>query len=298
MRNRTEWTPRALDATRHGSAVIELWDRVLGSSWPVHPRTLLDAMPLGYGIESRGRLLGAIGFDATGAISFVIVDAARRREGIGRSLHDAALDYLSSAAPCWRLGGSHTIWRGVPDDLPSATRFFEALGWSLGSSVADLAMPLADFSLDPSLLTRAQSAGITFMRASASDASEVVAYARREHPEWTTYFQERFPEEPESVLVARDVADQIVAALLIDLPPRHTGRWSRILGAGVAEIGCVGVMASRNGEGIGSALVGLATAEVARAGAPAAFLAWTTRVTFYERLGYRLWHNYQTAERR
>jgi GNAT superfamily N-acetyltransferase len=291
------WTPRALNASLHGSAVIELWDRVLGSRWPIHPHTLLDAMPLGYGIESHGRLIGAIGFDATGAISFIIVDGARRREGIGTSLHDAAVDHLSSASPQWRLGGPHTIWRGVPDDLPDAARFFEALGWSLGASLADLAMPLADFSLDPSFIARARSAGVTFMRAAAVDASEVISYEEREHPEWANYFRERFPGEPESVLLGRDMAGHVIAALLIDLPPQHPGRWSRILGEDMAEIGCVGVAASRNGGGIGTALVGLATEEVKGAGAPVAFLAWTTRVSFYERLGYRLWHEYRMAAR-
>jgi len=52
-----------------------------------------------------------------------------------------------------------------------------------------------------------------------------------------------------------------------------------------------------NGQGIGTAMTSLATAQVQRAGARVAFLAWLTRVNFYARLGYKVWHAYQTATR-
>jgi len=36
---------------------------------------------------------------------------------------------------------------------------------------------------------------------------------------------------------------------------------------------------------------------VKKAGAPVAFLAWTSRITFYERLGYTVWREYRTGTR-
>jgi GNAT superfamily N-acetyltransferase len=160
-----------------------------------------------------------------------------------------------------------------------------------------MAMPLAGFTVDPALLARADAFGVKFAFATNDAADEVVAYEAREHPDWTDYFRRRFPAEPGSVLVGRDRSGEIVASLLIDLPPRHRGRWSRVLGEDMAEIGCVGVAAAVNGQGIGTALMALATAEVQRSHARVAFLAWTTHISFYARLGYKVWHSYRIATR-
>ena len=294
---KTKWSPRRLDPVRDRSAVRDLWELALGARWPIHAETLAASMPLAYGLGDTEKLSGAIGFDETGAISFVMVDPSRRREGIGRALHQAAVTHLAVAKPEWTLGGAHSFWRGIPDNLPDAGPYFTALGWTLGATVVDMAMPLAGFTVDPAAIARADAFGVKFAFASQDDAEDVIAYEGREHPNWTDYFRRRFPDEPGSVLVGRDRVGDVIAALLIDLPPRHRGRWSRILGEEMAEIGCIGVAASLNGQGIGTAMVALATAEVQRAGARVAFLAWTTRTDFYARLGYKVWHAYRMAIR-
>lgn len=293
----TKWSPRQLDPARDRNAVRELWELALGARWPIHAETLIASMPLAYGLGDSEKLSGAIGFDGTGAISFVMVDPSRRREGIGTALHQAAVDHLAAAKPEWTLGGAHSFWRGIPDNLPDAAPFFSKLGWTLGSTLVDMAMPLAGFKPDPAAIARADAFGVRFAFATQEDADDVLAYEGREHPHWTDYFRRRFPDEPGSVLVGRDRVGDVVAALLIDLPPTHRGRWSRILGEDLAEIGCIGVAASHNGQGIGTAMVALATTEVRRAGARIAFLAWTTRIDFYARLGYKVWHAYQLATR-
>ena len=294
---RTKWSPRPLDPVRDRSAVRDLWELALGARWPIHAETLMASMPLAYGLGDSEKLSGAIGFDETGAISFVMVDPSRRREGIGTALHQAAVAHLAAAKPEWSLGGAHSFWRGVPDNLPEAPPFFTALGWRLGSSVVDMVMPLAGYAVDPAVIARVDAFGVRFSFATKDDEADVMAYEAREHPNWTDYFRRRFPDEPKSVLVGRDRVGEVVAASLIDLPPRHRGRWSRILGEDMAEIGCIGVAASLNGQGIGTAMVALATAEVQRAGARISFLAWTTRIDFYARLGYKVWHAYQLATR-
>ena len=292
---KTKWSPRPLDPVPDRSAVRDLWELALGARWPIHAETLAASMPLAYGLGDTEKLSGAIGFDETGAISFVMVDPSRRREGIGTALHQAAVTHLAAAKPEWTLGGAHSFWRGIPDNLPDAPPFFAKLGWTLGSTVVDMALPLAGFTVDRQAAARADAFGVKFAFATKDDADDVIAYEAREHPNWTDYFRRRFPDEPGSVLVGRDRVGEVVATLLIDLPPRHRGRWSRILGEETAEIGCIGVAASINGQGIGTAMVALATAEVQRAGARVAFLAWLTRVSFYARLGYKVWHSYQTA---
>jgi GNAT superfamily N-acetyltransferase len=294
---KTKWSPRPLDPVRDRGAVRDLWEVSLGARWPIHGETLAASMPLAYGLGDSEKLSGAIGFDETGAISFVMVDPSRRREGIGSALHQAAVTHLAATNPELTLGGAHSFWRGIPDDLPDAPPFFTKLGWTLGQTVVDMTMPLAGFKVDQAAIARAAAFGVKFAFASQDDADEVIAYEAREHPNWADYFRRRFPDEPGSVLVGRDRVGDVVAALLIDLPPRHRGRWSRILGEDMAEIGCIGVAASINGQGLGTAMVSLATAEVQRAGARVAFLAWLTRITFYARLGYKVWHGYRTATR-
>jgi GNAT superfamily N-acetyltransferase len=121
---KTKWSPRPLDPVRDRGAVRDLWELALGARWPIHGDTLAASMPLAYGLGDNEKLSGAIGFDETGAISFVMVDPARRREGIGTALHQAAVTHLAGAKPEWTLGGAHSFWRGIPDNLPDAEPFF------------------------------------------------------------------------------------------------------------------------------------------------------------------------------
>ena len=262
----------------------------------MHADALMAATAVGYVFDGPDGLVGAIAFDESGAISYVIVDPSWRRQGIGRALHDAAVRHFATP-PQWHLGGQRSIWPGAPTDLPDAEPFFERLGWVMGHTVVDMSMRASDFRADPEHAARAAAAGVHFERASQDDGDDVIAYESREHPIWVPYFRSRFPADPASVLVARDRAGAVVGALLLNLPPRYRGRWSRILGEDMAEIGCVGVAAASNQQGIGTALVAEATQLVKDAGAPVAFLAWTSRVTFYGRLGYTVWREYRTATR-
>ena len=289
--------PRPLDPARDRAALLELWDTCLGVEWPAHADALMAATPLGYVYETPERLIGAVAFDDTGGISYVIVDPKWRRKGVGRALHDAALAHPQAAGAQWRLGGRTSIWPGVPTNLSDAAQFLTKLGWVLGTTVVDMTRPTEGFSIAPEWTARATAAGVKIEWAKKGDADKVIEYESREHAMWVPYFRSRFPDEPESVLLARDRKGHIVGALLIDMPPNHRPRWSRILGEDAAEIGCVGVAASVNGQGIGTALVAEATRFVKEKGAVTAFLAWTSRITFYGRLGYEVWREYRYGTR-
>src|SRR5437867_11794319 len=75
--------PRPLDLARDRAALLQLWEVTLGATWPVHADALIAATPLGYVFETPDQLVGAIAFDESGAISYVIVDPSWRRQGIG-----------------------------------------------------------------------------------------------------------------------------------------------------------------------------------------------------------------------
>jgi predicted N-acetyltransferase YhbS len=65
-----------------------------------------------------------------------------------------------------------------------------------------------------------------------------------------------------------------------------------LLGPAAGTIGCVGVAAARQGEGIGTALVARASETLRDAGTRTCHIGWTTRESFYRRAGYRPWRRY------
>lgn len=291
------WPIRALDPEHDGNPIVALWERAL-PTWPIPRDRLLAATTAGHVVEDRGRLLGAIARQPTG-IGYLMVDPEMRRRGIGTALHDATVadlvrQGLGRAVLGW--GGRPYIWPGIPRDLAGAERFFASRGWIMGHVSADLTQDVASYTAPKDMLDRAGAAGVRFALCGPGDAADVVAYEEREHPNWTPFFQDIVRTDPASILIARDGQGAVVAALLMEMPPRYTCRWSTMLGTDAAEIGCVGVAAHRNAEGIGTALMALATERVRDAGASVAYLSWTVRSSFYGRLGYRVWREYQMSE--
>lgn len=89
------------------------------------------------------------------------------------------------------------------------------------------------------------------------------------------------------LLAARDDAGRIAGTLLIDGP--GTGSvLAPILGA-AGTIGCVGVAAPRQGQGIGADLVARASEILRDAGTRNCHIGWTTRESFYQP-----WRSYAT----
>lgn len=293
------WSIRPLDRTRDADELVSLWQRAL-PTWPIRRDRLLAATPGGHVIEHDGQLAGAIAVHPAGGISYVLVDPEMRRQGIGSALHDAAIASLTQhrhAKAVLGSGGRPFVWPGIPRDLPDAECFFADRGWVTRGVSADLTQDLAAYATPPDALDRAAGAGVTFALCRPSDGAELLAYEDREHPDWVVFFREHLASDPATILLGRDSDGSIVASLLMEAPPRYMCHWSTMLGDDAAEIGCVGVAARRNGEGIGTALVALATDHVRVAGGRVAYLSLTVRWSFYARLGYRVWREYLMADR-
>lgn len=279
-------------------ALVALWQRAL-PTWPIPRHRLRAATSDGYVADEEGRLVGAIALDEAGTIKYVVVDPASRRRGLGSALHDAAIERLrplGHAKLRLGFGARPYVWPGIPRDLPDAERFFVRRGWTLKHISADLTQDLSSYIRPAGAVEHASSAGLTFTLCDPKDAATVLAHETHEHPNWVPFFREALASDPRNVLFARDKDGHVVASLLMEMPPRYTCRWSTMLGDASAEIGCVGVAAGRNGEGIGTALMALATEHVRDAGMRVAYLSFTVRWSFYERLGYRVWREYQMAE--
>ena len=92
-------------------------------------------------------------------------------------------------------------------------------------------------------------------------------------------------------MLARDRSGAIAGTLLLHGPGAHTV-FAPMLGPAVGAIGCVGVAPPRQGEGIGTALVVRASEVFRNAGTRNCHIGWTTRESFYCRVGYQPWRRY------
>ena len=148
--------------------VYALWQRNLGHLWPLEPglfrriTTANDAYREGDHLFawSGDQMVGFVGTQSwlrlgetvpRGAVLAIVVDASRRRQGIGRELLHRALDILRRRGVARvQLGGGvlDYFWPGVPVNL-DAWPFFAACGWRGTERAADLITDLDDYRTPP-----------------------------------------------------------------------------------------------------------------------------------------------------
>ena len=312
---------RPYDPARDSAALFALWDDALGRSWPLATRSfhaLLAALGPTHGgahfvAEGRGGLLGfaatqiapgAGGTPPEGALPALLVAPAARRRGLGSGLHERALAHLR-AAGAGRVqlgGGSPRLWPGVPTDLPAAAPFFAARGWAFDGLSHDLIRDLrAPHTPDPGW-GRAP-AGVALAVATPADLPDLLAFERREFPEWQgAYAALAARGSADDLLIARRIDGPIVGALILyaaarSRQPRHDVPWTRLLGDDCGGIGAVGVAAAARGRGIGAALVACGSMVLRDRGVGTCCIGWTWLVDFYGRDGYRPWRSYAMAWR-
>ena len=153
-----------------------------------------------------------------------------------------------------RQRGRFYIWPGVPRDLPGAVRFFATRGWQHSHDTLDLVTDLRRYRPPPGAYQNAATKGITITRPGSAGFAAVLAFEAATFPSWT--------------------------------------RWFAVSGPAAGTIGCVGVAAPRQGEGIGTALLARASETLRDAGTRTCHIGWTTRESFYRRAGYQPWRRY------
>jgi GNAT superfamily N-acetyltransferase len=283
---------RELVPNRDRAWLDGLWAAALGDSWPLLPGAL-DLARTGLVAEAGGEAAGVVAFDTAGSIQLLMVDPARRRQGAGRALLQAARQRLAAAgAGHVTLGGGtgDYIWPGVPADLHDAVSFFARCGWSLGEVVSDLTADLRSYGAPRGVSERVAGAGTSLAVASREEMSAALEFERRWFPEWLRWFE--LPGA--SALLARDRAGEVLGSLLMAGPGRCSIYWP-MLGEDMATIGAVGVAEPFRRRGIGAAMVVRASELLAAAGAGNCHIGWVGLQSFYEQLGYRRWRDYLTS---
>jgi len=299
---------RALDPLRHGEAILQLWNRVLGDRYPVDGETFLahalaclmgrpagglvaldGEEPVGFALTARG--------GETGFLEALFVAPEQQRRGIGRKLVERCEAQLrqEGCRKLWVGRGPDRFWTALPTDLSEAAAFFAALGFAPQSEVVDLVIDLREDRV-PVYQDRLRAVGAEVVPCTREMLPEVLAFEQREFPGWVAgILRSAAKGEEANVLVVR-TPDEIVGTIQT-FPPQ-----SRVPGANLVWRGCfpgplggygaVGIAQAWRGKGLGIAMCEAAGQAVRDQGAEFCFIDWTTIVDFYARAGARVWRRF------
>jgi GNAT superfamily N-acetyltransferase len=303
----------------HFRDVEQLWERVLGTTYPVSTRVLafrLGDRPNyepGDGVLAleQGRVVGmgiteversAATVAKAGNIMAVLVDPAHQGRGIGRTILDRMEERLRVAG-CTEAhlsGGLYRFWSGVPLELPGVKEFFVRNGYTAFSGeVIDLVIPLADYAANPKYEQALRNAGIDVRSMAMPESGRTLDFQAREFSGW-------YPSML-AMLGAGDMANVLVlwhgaevVGTIQTFTPGSRFRsanlvWERILGAGLGGFGAVGIDPRWRGKGLGSAMCQAAALHVKACGGTACLIDWTNLTGFYGKVGAQVWRHFYRA---
>lgn len=305
-------TIRAYDPIADEQGAYALWQAAVGRQWPLS-RATFRATIMDNPVYRAGDHLVAIqqdrvvGFAATqvalvpgeadsrGSLLAVLVAPERRRQGLGRALHDRALAHLARrGATQVQLGGGgfSYFWQGVPANLPEGWAFFAACGWQDQETSYDLLLDLHGYATPPWVHERARQAGVEIRCAEATETEEILAFEERHFPRWRQFFALPVASgEVADIVVARDHAGALAGTALVSDDRSRWERpfvWSELYGARTGGVGTLGVAEAYRERGIGLALAATATELLAQRGVARSYIGWTWLVDWYGKLGYRV----------
>lgn len=312
-------------ATDDAEAVLELWAGSFGERYPLRADVLelsLSADPPMTAVhaavaEVDGRIVG-VAFAGTCPsetgeletlrgrvwLQAVVVAPDRRRRGLGRALTRAVVG-VGSAAGATQVetgGGLFYLWPGVPDDLPDAGPFLEALGFAFERDPAyDLRGDVRDLRLDHEAVAALDAAGLTVTPATVVDRDALLAFLLAEFgPQWwhdTRYFLDRGGDPSEELLLVdanRAVRGFARIHTVTSRPPGWPMFW-RDAAADAGGLGPIGVAETLRGRGLGRALLVSALDRLRTLGATDVVIDDTTLLGYYGPHGFSPWITYRHA---
>ncbi|KAK2750161.1 hypothetical protein FQN57_004657 [Myotisia sp. PD_48] len=301
---------------RDMSDVVNLWHRVLPQyAIPAETLQFVLTRPNGCHFISR-RENKLIGFIATytnddrptAFISAILVEPTSQGKGMGTALIGHVRNHLrkTNSTTSVTIGSSFPrFWPGVPLDISQQSQdFFRHRGFCpiSGPTARDYTADLRTYEADPSVLSRAAEAGITF----APWRKEQYAECMRKQHElfgqddvWTGAYEQLAQMDKHSqVMVAVDTrtGKQVGWSLMQELGIGMTRQLALqpLLGKKSGQIGCVAVDPEARNKGIGLALITHAALDLKRRGLEHVFIDWTRHVNWYERAGFKVWREYRT----
>jgi len=287
---------RTYDASGDAESVHELWCRALGEAWPVDRARFGSVVREGLVAVCDERIVGVaacVAGESVGSLQLLLVDPAQRGRGIGGSLLQGTLEYLGRRG----VGRVHLagtpgpyFWPGLPADLRAARPFLEKRGWAFHGSCWDLVRSLHHYETPADV--RLRQADLTYRWVTPADRDRLLEFERAHFPYWEGYYAR--DEALDEAVIAVDGSGSIVGSLLAT-DFRRPQLWRGILGDDSGAIGAVGVHESQRGRGAGTALVAFACDQLRARGVRQCHIGWTTLLTFYGRLGFQPWREFESA---
>jgi GNAT superfamily N-acetyltransferase len=300
--------------------VVRLWNDAIGDTFPLREpalRQCLEANPsarpedgclawthdghlvgFGYAGFHRLDLPETARFRERGQIQAVVVDPAVRRQGLGRRIagHLAGTARDRGIRRLEAGGGMFYLWGGLPDDLPEAAPFCEAIGFELGDVSWDLRGDITDLRVDDRSLALLRDERLTVEPATAADAAAALAFLLAEFGgEWwheTSWFLAKGGDVG-TLLLLRDEGRRIIGLARIHRPdgrpigPPHF--WAARRAPAAGGLGPIGIATERRGQGLGRALLVVALDRLREAGLNDVVIDLTSLLGYYGSHGFGPW---------
>jgi len=312
---------RAYQPDQDGPEIYRLYRTSIGENWPLtyeQFRQVTDGHDFyrpgdHFVAGAEGELIGFAATqvhrydplpDTVGGLQVIFVAPDQRCQGIGRALHNIALEHLRAEGMTTAQlasGGMVRLWPGIPEDLSECTGFFERMGWSVSYRVCDLVRDVRDFKIPTDLAHRMSENGIELRPTAETEIQAVIDFEARHFPGgWQREFVYKTAKgEYGDMLAAWEEGKGVVASLMMYSPtspiPSVNLVWKEMLGKDVGGMGAVGVAESERGRGIGLALVAWGSEILKQRGAGNVMIDWTGLVDFYGKVGYMPWRWYRCA---
>jgi GNAT superfamily N-acetyltransferase len=314
----------ALVATepRQTPAVVELWNRALGSQFPMNRRLFRQQTagdpnfqpPDAVAVWVSGEVVGfalvkphrqifptSERYAGTGALSVLLVRPDWRGQGIGGVLLAWAEQRLRGQGVARvRLGaGLEHTFAGVPTSQSAARDFFLSRGYGFPYLVSDLIHDLRAYQRPPQVTAILAAAGgdLSFGPCRPGEDQALLDFVAASFPGgWRYWTRKRLLSgDHELIYLMRHggkvagFAHTYTSAAKVIGPPIF---WSRRLGPHYGGLGPMGLHASLRGQGLGLALLCRALEYLRARGVRRTVIDWTDLPGFYARAGFQVWQSY------
>jgi GNAT superfamily N-acetyltransferase len=306
--------------------VVRLWNEAIGDVFPLREGVLRQCLECNPSARPEdgclawaddGRLIGfgylgvhrldlaeTAQFRDRAQVQAVVVDREARRRGIGRRIvgHLAGLARDNGSQRLEAAGGMFYLWGGIPDDLPGAAAFSEAVGFELGDVSWDLRGDVAALRVGEETTKLLRDRGLVVKPATHSDTAAALDFLLGEFGgEWwheTTWFLAEGG-DPATLLLLRDASKRIVGLARIHRPevrpigPPHF--WAARRPPSAGGLGPIGIAAEHRGQGLGRALLVVALDRLRRAGLDDVVIDLTSLLGYYGSHGFQPWMTWRAG---
>lgn len=307
----------------HFSQVASLWDRSLGTKYPLSERVLAWRIWARSNIEygsvvvavDSGKVIGFGVLDIEpdvkvggkkGYLNAVLVDPAYRRKGVGTKILNN-LEEKAKISGCRSLStsdGTNRFWTGVPEDLPEGKAFFEKRGFSFSEDSMDLFIPLGSFQAQKKYVDRLKAAKAEVRPLTMMEAGKVLDFEAREFVTWCPSLIAMMNAGDTSNILVLWSGDTVIGSIQTFTPSSHWRGpclvWEKVFGSAMGGFGAVGIVPAWRKKGLGVVLCQSAVLHVQKSGGSNCYIdnAATNQLDFLSKVGARLWRKFSLCAKK